>query len=203
MTDEKEAPPTPREAAARLAALKALKDAVDVAYEAAKSVALEVMDRGDRKVARLPDETHIGTVTVTNPKAKAAIHDPAAFLDHVKTTRPDEVITYVDATDTDEDLIAWAREHRPHWIREKVRNSYAKHLLDLAEAEGSVAYADGEIIADGIEVEPRNPWVTMTQSEPQAVAVLDALDRADLSATDLMVDTNDAYNALAIDAGTD
>lgn len=141
-----------REAAVRLAALKAIKDRVDEAYTAARKAALASMDPGDRKSARLDDGTDIGTVSVTKPtaKLKARVCDEKAFLAWVEQTRPDEVVS-------------------------TVRSSYRARVLKRIEDAGDVVDVEtGEIYADGVELgmEEAEPYARCApQTEAQVAAV--------------------------------
>lgn len=147
-----------REAALRLAALKALKDRVDDAYTSARKAALAAMDPGDRKSAVLDDGTDIGTVSVTKPKLRAAVVDERAFL-------------------------AWVKAEAPGEIVESVRETYRRHILGRVERYGNVVDTEtGEILADGVELRPSEPYATCRQSDAQAAAVAAAYAAGGLEA---------------------
>lgn len=104
-----------RTLALRLAVLQALADRIKQVNDGTRDELLGRMNEvgAEKARAELPDGTRVASVTVAGAgkKAKAKVTDPAAFLAHVKATRPDEVV-------------------------ETVRDSYRRALLDQAETNG-------------------------------------------------------------------
>jgi hypothetical protein len=72
-----------RQAAIRVAALKALRDKVSDAYNQARADAVAALSPGDRLHAALPDGADIGSVTVVVGKTTAQVTNPSALLEWV------------------------------------------------------------------------------------------------------------------------
>lgn len=79
----------PLRPAERLAALSAIKAGLDQLIAEAKADTLEAADLAGARSF----ETPFGQVNVSHREASVVITDEAAFLAHVKATRPDEVVT--------------------------------------------------------------------------------------------------------------
>jgi len=135
---------TAREAAVRVAVLKALTDQIKETVAQARADVLKQLGAGDRKNAILPDGTSVGTVTVSvrEGKVQAYVEDEAAFLAWVTEERPDEIIT-------------------------EVRSSYRRALLDGLAKTGEVVPGVSFSRADDSE-----PYVTVRQTDAQVAAVV-------------------------------
>jgi hypothetical protein len=88
-----------RDDATKVVALKTLRDAVDVEYEATRRRVLDGL-RAARKEfnlksvrVTLPDDTPIATITLTDPKPAIVIADEGAFTAWVAENYPAEVET--------------------------------------------------------------------------------------------------------------
>lgn len=102
-----------REVALRLAALKAVKDALTKEEGSSKGALMDDLDPGDRKQAALPDGTKVATVSVSQREAAFKVTDERAFL-------------------------AWVKEHRPTAIVEAVRESDQKSILEGIATSGEM-----------------------------------------------------------------
>lgn len=114
-----------RETAVKLAAIKALEATVKSLNAEEKQALLEILESGDRKVAKLPDGTAIATVSVSTRSASWDVVDEQKFL-------------------------AWVKENRPSAIVEQVRDSDRKHILSQIDETGELP--DG--VAEVPESEP-------------------------------------------------
>src|SRR5690348_16486127 len=100
-----------RQRAVELAALKAVKDRLTALDAETKAALMDGdLDPGDRKAARLPDGTEVGTVSVSVGRAaKLKVVDERAFLAWVKVNRPSAIVEAVRSSDQ-EDLLAKAEK---------------------------------------------------------------------------------------------
>jgi hypothetical protein len=134
-----------REAAIRVAALKALKDRVVDAYNQARVDAAGALTPGDRLHAALPGGSDIGTVSCSPAKTTAKVTDPASLLEWVKVNAPDEV------------------ENVP-----RVRDSYLGVLLARCEnVDGAAMHAKTGELLPGVRFETGEPYTRVTQTEEQ------------------------------------
>jgi hypothetical protein len=141
-----------REAAIRVAALKALYDKVRDAYNAARSDAVGALSPGDRLHAALPNGVDIGTVTVVDGKTTAKVTNPAALLEWVKVNAPDEVETVA-----------------------RVRESYVGALLARCEnVDGQAMHAKTGELLPGVRFETGDPYARVTQTAGQQAAFVTA-----------------------------
>src|SRR4030095_11272450 len=81
----------PREAAVRVAALKALYDKVRAADNQARVDALEALQVGDRLHAALTDGADIGNGTVVARRTTGKVTNPDALLEWVQANHPTEI----------------------------------------------------------------------------------------------------------------
>ncbi len=128
----------PRTLAARLVAMRVLKDAVTAADTALRAEVQAAMLVGDRVTAALPDGTVLGHVQLTKGRTgsvSAAVEDEAALLAWVTEHRPDEVLT-----------------------TRTVRRSYLTHLLDSVRQHG--VYLD-TVTGEAIDL----PGVTVSSGQ--------------------------------------
>ena len=87
--------------AVKLAAIKAVSDAVKLAEADVKDHLRDAMAPGDRKQATTADGEDVATISFSKSSASARVTDPVAFTKWVAETHPQEVhrpIT-VDADD--------------------------------------------------------------------------------------------------------
>jgi hypothetical protein len=157
-----------RQAAVRVAALKALYDKVRAAYNQARTDALDALSPGDRLHAALSDGSDIGTVSVTPGRTTAKVVNPAALLEWVRINAPDEI------------------EHVP-----TVRESYLGVLLSRAENVDGMAMngKTGELLP-GVRFETGDPYTRVTQTVEQLAAFVDAYNTGAL-----VVPLESAYKA--------
>jgi hypothetical protein len=148
----------PREAAVRVAALKALYDKVREAYNQARADAVTALSPGDRLHAALPDGADIGTVSVAAGKTTAKVTNPAALLEWVKVNAPDEV------------------ESVP-----RVRDSYVGALLSRCEnVDGAAMHAKTGELLPGVRFETGEPYARVTQTHDQVAAFVNAYNAGEL-----------------------
>jgi hypothetical protein len=148
-----------RQAAVRVAALKALYDKVREAYNAARSDALGALSPGDRLHAALPDGADIGTVAVVGGRTSAKVTNPAALLEWVTVNAPDEV------------------EHVA-----RVRESYVGALLSRCEnVDGAAMHAKTGELLPGVRFETGDPYTRVTQTEEQLKTFTTALWAGELA----------------------
>jgi hypothetical protein len=141
-----------RQAAIRVAALKALRDKVSDAYNQARADAVAALSPGDRLHAALPDGSDIGTVSVVDGKTSAKVTNPAALLKWVQVNAPDEV------------------EQVP-----QVRESYLGALLARCEnVDGAAMHAKTGELLPGVRFETGDPYARVTQTHDQAEAFVSA-----------------------------
>lgn len=119
-----------RDQAAAVAVLKALRDAIDEQYTAARaglttSLVQAWQDTGVKSIrASLPDGTVVGTITLAEPSDTLTVVDERVFVRWVKVTYPSEVSTVTQV--------------RPGW-----RKSF---LAGLPVADPPVDPSTGEVI---------------------------------------------------------
>jgi hypothetical protein len=141
-----------RQAAIRVAALKALYDKVREAYNQARADAVAALSPGDRLHAALPDGADIGTVSVVAGKTTAKVTNPAALLEWVKINAPDEVETVA-----------------------RVRESYVGALLARCEnVDGAAMHAKTGELLPGVRFETGEPYARVTQTADQQAAFVEA-----------------------------
>jgi hypothetical protein len=141
-----------RQAAVRVAALKALLDKVRDAYEQARADAGATLSVGDRLHAALPDGADIGTVSVTAGRTTAKVTNPAALLEWVRVNAPDEVETVA-----------------------VVRESYVGALLSRCEnVDGAAMHAKTGELLPGVRFETSDPYTRVTQTHEQQAAFAEA-----------------------------
>jgi hypothetical protein len=149
-----------REAAIRVAALKALKDRVIDAYNQARVDAVAALSPGDRLHAALPDGSDIGTVSCSPAKTTAKVTDPPALLAWVKVNAPDEL------------------ENVP-----RVRESYVGALLARCEnVDGQAMHAKTGELLPGVRFETGEPYARVTQTHDQQTAFVEAWQAGQLEA---------------------
>jgi hypothetical protein len=147
-----------RQAAIRVAALKALYDKVREAYNQARDDAVAALSPGDRLHAALPDGADIGTVSVVDGKTTAKVTNPAALLEWVKVNAPDEVETVA-----------------------RVRDSYVGALLARCEnVDGAAMHAKTGELLPGVAFETGDPYARVTQTHDQAEAFVNAYNAGEL-----------------------
>jgi hypothetical protein len=177
------------DAAVKLAAIKAVKDAVAAAETDAKAYLTGAMDPGDRKNAVLGEES-VGTVSYSKTSAKAVVNDRAAFTSWATDAHPEEVRVEVtlDADDVlaallfrtgqvlDDDHAA-AYDRVMAAVRDtpaKVRPAFeAKVLADCVKAKSATDLSTGEVIP-GVAYVPGGQagYVSIRQSEEQRAALV-------------------------------
>jgi hypothetical protein len=141
-----------RQAAIRVAALKALRDKVSDAYNQARADAVAALSPGDRLHAALPDGADIGTVSVVDGKTTAKVTNPAALLEWVQTNAPSEVETVA-----------------------RVRDSYIGVLLSRCEnVDGAAMHARTGELLPGVRFETGDPYTRVTQTHDQQAAFMEA-----------------------------
>jgi hypothetical protein len=142
-----------RQAAIRVAALKALLDKVKAAYDQARADAVAALSPGDRMHAALPDGADIGTVSVTPGRTTAKVNNPAALLEWVRVNAPDEVETVA-----------------------RVRESYLGALLARCEnVDGAAMHAKTGELLPGVRFETGDPYARVTQTHDQLKTFTTAL----------------------------
>jgi hypothetical protein len=152
----------PREAAVRVAALKALDDKVHAAYNQARADALAALSPGDRLHAALPDGADIGTVSVVPAKTAAAVADPAALLAWVQTNAPTEVEAVY-----------------------RVRESYIGALLARCEnVDGAAMHAKTGELLPGVRFETGDAYARVSQTAEQLAAFAKAWRADEIRAID-------------------
>ena len=125
--------------AVKLAAIKAVRDALDAAEKDAKAaLAAAGMGPGDRVHARVSDGVSGGTVSMSAPKGTWKVRDEDAFTRWVQESRPDEIVP-------------------------SVRASYKTHVLRNVEKTGEVP--DGVEFAEGSSF----VTVRLTDEQRQAI----------------------------------
>jgi hypothetical protein len=179
-----------RDLAVKLAAIKAVKDALGKAEAITKVHLEEALDPGDRKDARLgPDDPSLGTITYSKTSAKAVVTDRAAFTAWATNAYPTEVRVPV-TLDADDMLAAinYARGagqfHDAHHrvfaaIRAAepvVNGAWETQLLaKVVKAKAAVDTTTGEEIP-GVTYVPGGSagYVAIRQSEEQRDALIEA-----------------------------
>jgi hypothetical protein len=148
-----------RQAAIRVAALKALYDKVREAYNQARADAVAALSPGDRLHAALPDGADIGTVSVVAGKTTAKVTNPAALLEWVKINAPDEVETVA-----------------------RVRESYVGALLARCEnVDGAAMHAKTGELLPGVRFDTGDPYARVTQTAEQLKTFTTALWAGELA----------------------
>jgi hypothetical protein len=156
-----------RQAAVRVAALKALYDKVREAYNQARTDALGALTPGDRLHAALPDGADIGTVSVVDGKTTAKVTNPAALLEWVRVNAPDEV------------------ESVP-----RVRESYVGALLSRCEnVDGAAMHAKTGELLPGVRFETGDPYTRVTQTHDQLAAFVQAWAGGDLPPLPILLES--------------
>lgn len=146
--------------AAYVVAAKILEEAAKRNRAAVNAAVAAGMDVGDRKVAKLTDQTAVGSVTYANGKTTARVTDERALRDWVADNKPGELVTIV-------------------------RPAYVSALLSAAvKAKAPVDPATGEVVP-GIEVGQGDPYLTVTVDPLGRPALEDAI-RAELRANRLL-----------------
>jgi hypothetical protein len=148
-----------RQAAIRVAALKALYDKVRAAYNQARADAVAALTPGDRLHAALPDGSDIGTVSVVDGKTTAKVTNPSALLEWVQINAPDEVETVA-----------------------QVRESYVGALLARCEnVDGQAMHAKTGELLPGVRFETGEPYARVTQTNDQQATFVEAWLHGDLA----------------------
>jgi hypothetical protein len=157
----------PREAAVRVAALKALHDKVREAYNQARADAVAALSPGDRLHAALPDGADIGTVSVVGGKTTAKVTNPAALLEWVTVNAPDEVETVA-----------------------RVRESYVGALLARCEnVDGAAMHAKTGELLPGVAFQRGDNYTRVTQTTDQLAAFVKAWAGGDLPPLPLLLES--------------
>jgi hypothetical protein len=127
-----------KEDATRVAVLKALRDAVDAEYEAARLRVLAGLRAARAELGlksmrvTLPDDTPVATVTLVDPKPAVVVVDERAFTTWVAENYPTEVETRV-----------------------QVRSSWQRHFVSRLEASsGPVADPSTGDVVPGLKAMP-------------------------------------------------
>jgi hypothetical protein len=156
-----------RQAAIRVAALKALLDKVKAAYDQARADAVAALSPGDRLHAALPDGADIGTVTVVDGKTTAKVVYPESLLEWVKVNAPDEVETVA-----------------------RVRESYLGALLARCEnVDGAAMHAKTGELLPGVRFGTGEPYARVTQTADQLAAFVAAWAGGDLPPLPLLLES--------------
>lgn len=142
-----------RDAVIRAAIVKFLTDRLAETRKGVDVAVLEHLDRGDRKHARLEDETDIATVSVSDPKGTPRVTAEAEFLAWVEDNYPAAVITTKQVT--------------PAWQKSFLET------LDVVESDVLVDVKTGEVVP-GVEHRTGSPSVTVRQSAAQKDALVEA-----------------------------
>jgi hypothetical protein len=125
--------------------------------------AKDAMDAGDRKKAVLEDGTVIGSVTITDPKWRPQVTNPAALQEWVQENRPTEM---------------WTPPAPTPAIRSSYLDALLKRVQQAVGPDGATLQAvdpdTGELIP-GIEFERRPSNATVTVTPEQADAIETAL----------------------------
>jgi hypothetical protein len=152
-----------KDIAARTAVLSALAEAIDKELKDAKKELQEGLkaaksETGTQKISiALEEGQDIGSVSLVQPKAAAAIIDPEKFLAWVREVRPTEVVTRL------------VTEVRPSW---------SSLVLKQITAAGAAQWADPEngVIHDvpGVELQGRAAYTRMTVPDAGRDAIAEA-----------------------------
>lgn len=164
----------------RVAALKAIKDYVETAYDEARAAAAAVMKRGARLPALSPlDDSKLGSVTMTEPKRTARISDMPALAERLLADYPDLVDEVYEVNATSEQIRKLVFEHRPEWLDRKRRPDpqVIQRIRALSAEAGAPVGPGGEADYPGITVETPESVVTC-RSAPGALDSVAALIRA-------------------------
>lgn len=165
----------------RVAALKAIKDYVETAYDEARAEVANVLKRGARMPALSPiDDTKIGSVTMTEPKRTARISDADALAERLLEDYPDLVDEVYEVNATSEQIRRLVFEHRPEWLNKKQRidPKVVQRIRALSAEAGAPIGPGGEAGYPGISVETPESVLTC-RSAPGALDAVAALIRAD------------------------
>jgi hypothetical protein len=157
-----------RDAATRVAVLKALRDQIDAEYNAARGeltgelLAAWREQRQDRAPAELPDGSTVATVSLTKPKDTLAVVDERAFTAWAKTAHPEEVTVE---------------------MRVAVRSSYRSALLAEMTKTGAIVDPQTGEVVPGVALLPGGEPSTFSLrfAKGGREAVAEAWRRGDLT----------------------
>ncbi|WP_311208767.1 MULTISPECIES: hypothetical protein [unclassified Aeromicrobium] len=141
-----------RNAAVRAAIIKFLIDQLRAAETVVKAEVTEHLDRGDRKHARLDDDTDVATVSVSDPKGTTKVVGRETFLAWVEDNYPTAIVTTKNVS--------------PAW---------EKSFLDRLDVgdHGAVDTDTGELVP-GVERRVGDPTVSTRISPAQLAALAEA-----------------------------
>jgi hypothetical protein len=160
----------------RTAILKVISDFTKHAYDESRRKMAQVLNRGDRLVARSPlDGSKLGPVYMTDPKPECVITDKQALTDWVVENYPALTETGYEISGTDSEVIGVLFEHAPHLLRQ-VRRITADDMRELRAASITLGQPVGpgmELDIPGIEVKDIPGVVTCKPVDTAFQSVMD------------------------------
>jgi|SRR6267142_1895368 len=168
------------ELALRVAALRALRDQADQAFNDAKAELEKAMEKGDTLAVFSPiDRTEIGSVSKSKPKPAARVVDQDAFAAWVGEHYADEVSSAYEVIGTPRQVAEVLFTHAPKLIRRvsKVSPALTSQVLVQSSKLGEPVGPEGETDIPGIVVETADGRLSCRVTDDAFAAVL-ALIRA-------------------------
>ena len=148
-----------RELAARLIAIRVMKDWLSAEDRRLREQAGEALMVGERVSGALDPadkETLLGFVQLTKPRESVSVTDKEAFTEWVAAVAPSELVEIPARTD--------------------VRSSFVQAVLNEVKAHGGWISPNGELLSpDGVEVTTGQPIITVKPTAEADGLVRDAL----------------------------
>jgi hypothetical protein len=164
-----------KDIAARTAVLSALAEAIDKELKDAKKELQEGLkaakaESGTQKIGiALAEGEDIGSVSLVQPKAAAAITDPDKFLAWVREVRPTEV------------SVRLVTEVRPAWQSLVLKQITAAGTTEWADPENGVIHT-----VPGVELQGRAAYTRMTVPDAGKEAIAQAWRTGQLAGLNLL-----------------
>lgn len=166
----------------KVATLKVISAFTTEKYNEARREIAEVMERGDRKMARSPiDNAKIGAITLSDPKPTAQVSDLDKLTAWLAEHYPDSLVMGYEVCGSEEQVRRVLFEHAPEMLR-KVKKIRPGDLLELRQTAAMVGRPmgpGGEADMPGITVDTPPPVVSCKPDETNALAAVLDLFRAE------------------------
>ena len=152
-----------KDTATRVAVLDALAKTIEAELKSAKrelesGLKTAKAETGTQKIAiTLAEGNDIGSVSLVQPKAAAAITDPDAFLAWVRAVRPDEITTRL------------VTEVRPAWQALVLKQITAAGVAEWADPDNGVIHE-----VPGVELQGRAAYTRLTVPDVGKEAIAEA-----------------------------
>lgn len=168
------------ELAVKVASLKVVSDFTKARYDEARGEASEVMQAGDRLMARSPiDGTKMGPVTKSDPKPVAKIVDEAALTEWMGEFYPDNLETGYEIAATENEIVQVLFEFAGHLLkpRKRIKPEVLAQVKRESAAMGCPIGPGGEVDLPGIAIDTPEPVVSCKPDPATALLVVQQLFR--------------------------